>query len=60
MDHKKLDLEVIVEKEKEDLLSLERRRLFKKTGKIIYTAPILVLLSSSLDALDPPEPPEAS
>ena len=57
MNHKKLDLEETVEKD--NLMSAERRELFKKTGKMIYTAPILALLSTSADALGPPDPPSS-
>ncbi len=44
----------------EELSSLERREILKKTGKLIYTAPILALLSTSSDALDPPDPPDST
>jgi len=61
MDYKKLDLDVIIEKEKEDLLSIERRKLFKKAGKLIYTTPIVVLMSNLSNAgLTPPDPPDST
>jgi len=49
--HKNNDIE-------EELSSLDRREILKKTSKIIYTTPVIVMLSRSLNAFDPPAPPD--
>lgn len=59
MNHKVLDPDSMKKKET-DIVSMERRSLCKKTGKMIYSAPLIVLLSGSADALTPPPPPAGS